>query len=83
MKTSFYSSHYDKLRAWLKQGREDSGITLRELAPAMGAHWTTVGKIEQARKKIEILEFVRYCQAIGVDPHEGLDVVIRSMAEEM
>ena len=82
MKTSAYSLHYEKLRAWLKQKRALTSLTLRDLAPMIGAHFTSVGKMEQDRKKIELVEFVRYCQAIGADPHEGLDIVIQSIAEQ-
>ena len=82
MKTSPYSSHYEKLRFWLKQKRTAASLSLRDLAPMIGAHWTTVGKMEQDRRKIELVEFVKYCQAIGADPHEGLDVVIQSISKE-
>jgi len=37
--------------------------------------------MEQDRRKIEILEFIQYCHVIGADPHEGLDVVIKSMQD--
>jgi len=81
MKTSSYSPHYEKLRFWLKQKRSDASLTMRDLAPMIGAHWTSVGKLEQDRKKIELVEFVTYCQAIGADPHEGIEVIIQSMKE--
>lgn len=82
MKTSSYSLHYEKLRTWLKQKRALTSLTLRDLAPMIGAHFTSVGKMEQDRKKIELVEFVRYCQAIDADPHEGLEIVIQSISEE-
>ncbi|MFA9275571.1 MAG: helix-turn-helix domain-containing protein [Candidatus Aquirickettsiella gammari] len=82
MQTSSYSPHYEKLRAWLKQRRSVSALTLRELAPMIGAHFTSVGKMEQDRKKIELVEFIKYCQAIDADPHEGLEIIIQSIAEQ-
>ncbi|MFZ6800099.1 helix-turn-helix domain-containing protein [Undibacterium sp. Di24W] len=82
MKTSSYSPHYEKLRSWLKQRRALSSLTLRELAPLIGAHFTSVGKMEQDRKKIELVEFIKYCQAIGADPHEGLEIIIQSISEQ-
>jgi DNA-binding XRE family transcriptional regulator len=82
MKTSSYSPHYEKLRVWLKQRRSLSSLTLRELAPMIGAHFTSVGKMEQDRKKIELVEFIRYCQAIDADPHEGLEIIIQSLSEK-
>lgn len=79
MKSSPYSPHYEKLRTWLKEQRDKSGLSLRDVAEAMGRHHSVLGKMEQDRRKIEILEFVRYCQVLGVNPHEGLDVLIESL----
>lgn len=77
MKPSSYSPHYHQLRAWMKQKREESGLSLRAVAEILGRHHSVVGKLEQDRRKVEILEFVAYCQAIGADPHEGLDIIIQ------
>lgn len=77
MKPSSYSPHYDQLRAWMKQKREESGLSLRAVGEMVGRHHSVVGKLEQDRRKIEMLEFVAYCQAIGADPHEGLDIIIQ------
>jgi DNA-binding XRE family transcriptional regulator len=59
MKTSSYSSHYEKLRFWLKQQRALTSLTLRDLAPMVGAHFTSVGKMEQDRQKIELEEYIK------------------------
>jgi hypothetical protein len=82
MKSSPYSPHYEKLRAWLKKHRADSGMSLREASDIMGRHHSVLGKMEQDRRKIEILEYVRYCQVLGADPHEGLDILINSLQDE-
>lgn len=81
MKSSPYSPHYDKLRAWMKQKREAKGMSLRSIAAAMGRHHSVIGKMEQDRRMIEILEFVSYCDQVGADPHEGLEIVVRSFKE--
>lgn len=81
MKSSSYSQQYSSLRAWLKAKREERGLTLREAAGFLGRHHSIVGKIEQNRKRIDIAEFVDYCEALGVDPHEGLEVFIHSHAK--
>jgi predicted transcriptional regulator len=79
MKTSVYSIHYDKLRHWLKTMRESRNLTLRDVAELTGRHHSVIGKMEQARRKIEIVEFVEYCQVLDVDPREGLEILISSM----
>lgn len=82
MKSSPYSPHYEKLQSWLKEQRGKSGYSQREVSEIMNRHHSIVGKIEQSRKKIELLEFVKYCQILGADPHEGLAVLMESIQDD-
>ena len=82
MKSSPYSPHYEKLQTWLKVQRGKSGYSQREVSEIMYRHHSIVGKIEQRRKKIELVEFVKYCQVLGADPYEGLALLIKSLQEE-
>lgn len=50
-------------------------MSLRAVAKIVGRHHSVVGKMEQDRRKIELMEFVTYCEAIGADPHEGLRLI--------
>lgn len=75
MKTSVYSPAYDRLRGWLKDQREEQGLSLRAAAELVGRHHSVLGKMEQDRK-VDVVEFVEYCMALGADPHEGLDILI-------
>lgn len=79
MKTSVYSPHYDKLRLWLKAHREEQSLSLRDVSEKWGKHHSILGKIEQARRKIELVEFIELCQILEVDPLEGLSVLMKSM----
>lgn len=79
MKVSPYSLHYDRLRGWLKELRLKNNLTLREVAERVGRHHSVIGKLEQDRRKIELIEYIQYCQALGADPHEGLEILIRSL----
>ncbi len=82
MKSSSYSPHYEKLRAWLKQKREEKGLSLRSASQIIGRHHSIVGKMEQNRRKIEVLEFLQYCDVLGADPHEGLEIMIESLKND-
>ena len=53
-------------------------MSLREAGDILNIHHSVLGKIEQGSRKMEISEFVQYCHAIGADPHEGIDVLIKS-----
>ena len=83
MKISAYSTQYEKLRAWMRQRREDSGLSLRAASVEMDRHHSVIGKMEQYRRRIDILEFVEYCHVVGADPHEGLQLIIDSMNKPM
>jgi transcriptional regulator with XRE-family HTH domain len=70
--SSVYSPEYDSLRNWLTQKRIDSGYTIRSLAEALDVNYSTIGKIEAGQRKIDVIEFMRFCRAVGADPNEGL-----------
>ena len=48
---------------------------MRELARRLNVRHTWIGKIEQAERRLDLLEYLRLCEALGVDPHEGLDLL--------
>ena len=66
----------------MKQKREEKGMSLREVGEAMNRHHSVIGKMEQNRQKIDLYEFIRYCNAVGANPHEGLDAMISSIDTE-
>ena len=78
MKGSTYSPHYAALRAWLITKREEKGLSIRDAGKLVNRHHSIIGKMEQDRRKIDILEFVEYCQKLDIDPHEGIDVILSS-----
>lgn len=81
MKTSIYSPHYTELRKWLRAKREEKGLSLRAVGERLGRHHSILGKLEQQeRRKIELIEFVEYCHALKIDPKEGLEIIIQSIA---
>ena len=81
MKPSVYSTEYQQLRTWLKLKRHEKGLTLRDVAVKLGRHHSVFGKLEQDRRRIDVVELVLYCQAIEADPHEAIDILIRSVSD--
>jgi len=82
MKPSVYSEEYTKLRDWLKSKRHDEGLTLRDVASRLGRHHSVIGKLEQDRRRIDVVELVIYCQTIKADPHEAIDILLQSLSED-
>lgn len=56
----------------MKTAREDAQLSQREVACRMGMAETAVGRIERAERAVDVIEFVDYARAIGVDPLELL-----------
>jgi len=79
MKTSSYSPYYQALRDWLRAQREAKGLSIRDAAVIVGRHHSVIGKMEQDRRRIDVVEFVQYCDALGISAHEGLEVLIRCL----
>jgi transcriptional regulator with XRE-family HTH domain len=76
MKTSVYSIEYVALREWLVNARSTRGLTIRELGERLDIHHSIIGKIESGGRKLDVIEFVKYCQALGVSPADGLEAVL-------
>lgn len=79
MRYSRNSQNYSDLRAWLKSHRLVAGLTIRTLAEKLGVGHSIIGKIEDGSRKLEVFEFARYCQALGLDPHVGLDIIMAGL----
>ncbi len=78
MRTSVYSPQYQALRDWLKSKRLEKGLSLREVGEIVGRHHSVIGKLEQDRRKLDVVEYVEYCMALDIDPGEGIDIIAHS-----
>ena len=63
------------LLKWLREAREKQGMTMRETGARMKLPHTWVGKIENGDRRLDVLEYVKYCQVIGADPVKGLKLL--------
>lgn len=65
-----------KLTSWLKDKRKEKGHTMRSLAQLIGTPHSFIGKIEHQERRLDVVEFVRYCQALEIDPSEGIEMIM-------
>ena len=72
---SLYSPEYARLVAWLKKQRESQNLSMRDLAEKLGTPHSFVGKTEQAERRLDVVEYVRYCEALGISPTKGLKIM--------
>ncbi|RZQ54151.1 transcriptional regulator [Pseudoalteromonas phenolica] len=69
------SEENGKLTKWLKTKRHEKGHTMRSLAQVLGTPHSFIGKIENQERRLDVIEFLRYCEALEVDPYEGLSLL--------
>ena len=73
-----YTEQAETLRNWLKINRKARSIPMRTVASRLKVPHSWVAKTENGERRLDILEFVNLCMALGIDPHKGLDLVIAS-----
>lgn len=70
-----HSPEYRKFCRLLRQWREEAGLTQRVLAGRLRKPPSFVHKVEVADRRIDPLEFVRWCQGCDIVPERALSVV--------
>ena len=67
MKSTHTSQYHDAI-ATLITTRKERGITQVKLAEALGKPQSFVAKFEGRERRLDIVEFLAICQALGADP---------------
>ena len=66
MARSVYSRDYQVFLEQLRQAREESGLTQREVADRLGRSQSFVAKCEQGHNRVDVAQLVEFCRALGV-----------------
>jgi len=67
-----YAKQTREIRDWLAEMRKHQGLSMRDLAGRLGVHHSYIGKIESGDRRIEVLDYVRYCSALNLNPAIGI-----------
>ncbi len=76
-----YSINSEEMRAlqiWLLKGREEKGLTMRELAEKLQKPHSFVQKVESGERRLDVVEYVWYCAALELNPKAGIDRIIKA-----
>ncbi|HIQ35667.1 MAG TPA: XRE family transcriptional regulator [Acinetobacter venetianus] len=69
MTRSIYTDEMLALQDWLKSQRKSQNLTMYNLATRMARPHSFIYKIEQGERRLDVIEYILYCTAHGVDPH--------------
>ena len=72
MNKTISSKRYLELVAWLKNARKEQGLSMRAMAELIGEPHSFIQKVESIERKLDVYEFVQYCEALKLDPCVGI-----------
>jgi len=75
MKT-LYSPASQKLSLWLRNQRELRGLTMRQAGELIDKPHSFIGKTECGQRRLDVVEFIWYCERLGFNPLEGIKTLI-------
>jgi len=81
MDKTIQSQPYSALINWLKGERQKAHLSQRQLGQLLDVPHSWVNKVEQHERRIDLIEYVRICHGIGIDPYHGLALVIDALKE--
>lgn len=63
-----FAADYQKVVVGLAALRRKAGMTQVEMAAVMGVDQAQISKFERSERRMDIIDFVRYCEALGSEP---------------
>ncbi|AWE47407.1 helix-turn-helix transcriptional regulator [Salmonella enterica] len=71
--SSIYSEEYQLVIKSLRAARLDKGMTQAQLAKALGKPQSFIAKVESGERRLDVVEFVRFCRLMNIEPVSILD----------
>ena len=70
MAKSLHTPEYEYFRSLLVGARENAKLTQADISDKLGRPQSFVAKYEGGERRLDIIELLQVCSALGVDPHE-------------
>lgn len=67
------STVHRALIAALVDARKTAGLTQRDVAAKLGKPPSFVGKVESIERNLNVVEFLEWCDAVGMEPAVVID----------
>lgn len=78
---SLFDRRWDCVRDKLVSLRTEAGVTQRGLAKALDCPRSLVSRIELGQRRVDLLEFLRICEALGADAELQAAALMRQMID--
>jgi transcriptional regulator with XRE-family HTH domain len=77
------TAQYKRLLERLREVREKAELSQTDLAKRLGYKQSFISKIERGELRLDIWQFVEWCRALKLDPHDMLDTLVGSRARRI
>jgi transcriptional regulator with XRE-family HTH domain len=71
-----FDREYRALIETLQRHRKAMGITQWDVARALGTDQSQISKLERSERRLDVVDYVRICRAISLDPGEPLRTLL-------
>lgn len=68
LRLSIHSNEHTWLREYFVQRRQELNLSQRALCEKMSVVSSFVGKVETGDRRLDIFEFIAYCEGLELDP---------------
>ncbi len=82
MEKTIHSRAYHLLLEWLKAERIRRKLTTRAVTAHIDVAYTWVTKVENRDRRLDVVEYVRYCHALKINPRKGIAILERELRLE-
>ena len=77
-----HDTKYENLINWLVSIRKERGLTVSDVGALIGEHHQLVSRIETLQRKLNVYEYIQYCDALEINSDEGLNLLKKNRSEE-
>lgn len=77
MPKSVFTKRYRIFREELVKTRENAGLSQDQLAKRIGWDQTYVSKIERGVRRVDVIELIAVCEAIGIDAADFMKTLLQ------
>ena len=76
---SIHTQPYEAARSFLKKKKEEAGLSNRKLGEKLDTAYSLIAKVESGDRRLDVVEACKYCKALGVSPHELIDIILENL----
>ena len=81
MSRTLQSLRHEALRSLLVEKRKKAGLTQQDVAAKLKRYQSFVATVEAGQRRIDVVEFLAFAEAIGFDPKEAIKRLLTTKAD--